>query len=489
MDTLPPAEMPTSDSSSSDHDTGGCAGCSRRQFLASASVLSLSALAVACGDGVISEPDHRLEFPNTTFTINPDATPGLEQVGGRVVITKGSESPVLIERLGSRQFRALSLICPHKGSIVEVKSSGLVCPNHLARFADDGTWLGGQETSSLAPVGVQLNADGSITVGGAPLPPALALAATTAVFSTLVSETTIAPQTIAVSNSGGSILSGLQVSLAYASNQPSGWLSVSLDQASAPASLTIRATRGSLAAGSYNATVTLSAPGITNGPQTLAVSLVVRDPNAPAALQVSANTAGFTAPVNGTVTAQTLQLTNGGGGTLAGLATSIAYGAGATGWLAATLSQTTVPATLTLRPVITGIAAGTYTANVTISAPGVSSRTVTVTLTVTAAGLAVTLASWPALAAVGGVAGPVGTVDGASVAVVRTGASSFLALNMRCPHAGTRVNVVNNASFRCPNHGALFDAQGVWQPSPQRATDLTRFTVSYTPGASVLYVT
>jgi Rieske Fe-S protein len=317
----------------------------------------------------------------------------------------------------------------------------------------------------------------------------LALGATTAVFTTLVTDTTIAAQTVAVSNSGGSILSGLQVSLAYASNQPSGWLSVSLDQASAPATLTIRATKGSLAVGTYNATVTLSAAGITNGPQTLAVSLVVRDPNAAPALQVSAGTAAFTAPVNSTVTAQVLQLTNGGGGTISGLTTSVSYGAGATGWLSATLSQTTVPATLTLRPVLTGLAAGTYTANVTISAPGLSARTVIVTLTVTAAGLRVTIASWPALANVGGVAGSVGTVNGGPVAIARTGASSFLAFSMRCPHAGTTVNVVNNASFRCPNHGALFDGTGAWQPSPQRTSDLQRLTVSYTPGDTVLYVT
>jgi Rieske Fe-S protein len=484
MDMLPPTESPASDLSGE-----GCAGCSRRQFLASASVLSLSALAVACGDGVISEPAVRPEFPNSTFTLNPDTTPGLQQVGGRAVITSGSESPVLIERVGAKQYRALSLICPHKGTIVEVKSSGFTCPNHLARFDSDGTWVGGQQTTNLAPVGVVLNADGTITVGGSPVPPALALGATTAVFATLVSDTTIAAQTVAVSNSGGSILSGLQVSLAYASNQPSGWLSVSLDQASAPATLTLRATKGSLAAGTYNANVTLSAAGITNGPQTLAVSLIVRDPNAAAALQVSAATAAFTGAVNSAPAAQTLQLTNGGGGTIANLTATVAYGAGATGWLAATLSGPTAPATLTLRPTLTGLSAGTYTASVTLSAPGIASRTVVVTLSVTAAGLRVTLASWPALANVGGVAGSVGSVNGGPVAVARTGPSSFLAFSMRCPHAGTTVNVVNNSSFRCPNHGALFDGTGVWQPSPQRTSDLQRLTVSYTPGDTVLYIT
>jgi Rieske Fe-S protein len=139
--------------------------------------------------------------------------------------------------------------------------------------------------------------------------------------------------------------------------------------------------------------------------------------------------------------------------------------------------------------VLTNLAAGTYTATVTVGATGVTSRTVTVTLTVTAAGLRVTLASWPALANVGGVAGSVGSLNGGPVAIARTGPSSYLAFSMRCPHAGTTINVVNGASFRCPNHGALFNGQGVWQQSPQRTTDLVRLTVTYTPGDTVLFVT
>jgi Rieske Fe-S protein len=102
----------------------------------------------------------------------------------------------------------------------------------------------------------------------------------------------------------------------------------------------------------------------------------------------------------------------------------------------------------------------------------------------------VNLAAWPALANVGGVAGSVGNVNGGPVAVVRTGTNSFSAFSMVCPHAGTTINVVNGASFRCPNHGALFNASGANLPnSPQRTDDLTRLTVSYSPGASTLIVT
>ena len=110
-------------------------------------------------------------------------------------------------------------------------------------------------------------------------------------------------------------------------------------------------------------------------------------------------------------------------------------------------------------------------------------------LTVTTAGLLVTIAAWPALANVGGVAGSVGNVNGGPVAIARLSATSFAAFSMRCPHAGTTINVVNGTSFRCPNHGALFNGAGVWQASPQRAENLTARTVTYTPGAATLLVT
>ena len=48
---------------------------------------------------------------------------------------------------------------------------------------------------------------------------------------------------------------------------------------------------------------------------------------------------------------------------------------------------------------------------------------------------------------------------------------------------------MNGTSFRCPNHGALFNSAGVWQSSPQRAENLAALTVTYTPGATTLSVT
>ena len=74
-------------------------------------------------------------------------------------------------------------------------------------------------------------------------------------------------------------------------------------------------------------------------------------------------------------------------------------------------------------------------------------------------GLLVTLSAYSALASTGGIA----RVDGGSgrpVALVRTGAASFAAYSLVCPHEGYTVNV-NGSAFYCPAHGARFSSGGV----------------------------
>lgn len=452
-------------------------------------MLSLGVLMSGCGDGIISGPAQVLDAIPAPFRLDPATIPDLAAVGGRAVVVSGTSAPVVVERVGSAQFRALSLVCPHRGSIVDVTATGLRCPNHEAVFATDGTWLSGQPTAGLTALDVRQNADGSLMIGGALTPPVLGLERSSVVFLTTLSAGAPAAQTVNITNDGGGILGGLAVTLTYGPGQRTGWLSLALSQVSAPSTLTLSAQRGTLPIGNYTATVTVSGAGISNGAQTLNVALLVQDPTTPAALQLSANALSFAAPIGSTPAAQVVQCNNSGGGTLAGLVASVAYGAGGTGWIATSLNQTTAPATLSVRPSAGALAAGTYTATITVSATGVVSRTISVTLTVTAAGLLVTLAAWPALANVGGVAGSVGNVNGGPVAVSRLSATSFAAFSMRCPHAGTTVNVVNGSSFRCPNHGALFNSAGIWQPSSQRTDNLSTLTVIYTPGAATLTVT
>jgi Rieske Fe-S protein len=99
--------------------------------------------------------------------------------------------------------------------------------------------------------------------------------------------------------------------------------------------------------------------------------------------------------------------------------------------------------------------------------------------------LSVQVSAYPALANVGGIA----RVDngGTPVAAVRTGASTFAAFSLICPHFGCTVGI-NGSSFLCPCHGAQFASSGAWVGG-QRTTNLMSLTTSFNATTSVLTVT
>jgi len=98
--------------------------------------------------------------------------------------------------------------------------------------------------------------------------------------------------------------------------------------------------------------------------------------------------------------------------------------------------------------------------------------------------LSVQVSSYPALANVGGIA----RVDsgGVPVAAVRTGADTFAAFSLICPHFGCTVGI-NGSSFLCPCHGARFTSSGTWSGG-QRTSNLTALTTSYDSVAGVLTI-
>ncbi len=100
--------------------------------------------------------------------------------------------------------------------------------------------------------------------------------------------------------------------------------------------------------------------------------------------------------------------------------------------------------------------------------------------------LLVTLANYPALANVGGAA-RVDPGTGLPVALVRTGAASFVALSLRCPHEGNLVNVQTGA-FYCPAHGARFNATGTWQGG-QPTTNMVPLQLTYDAVAGTVSIT
>jgi len=99
--------------------------------------------------------------------------------------------------------------------------------------------------------------------------------------------------------------------------------------------------------------------------------------------------------------------------------------------------------------------------------------------------LSVQVSKYPELANVGGIA----EVDngGTPVAAVRTGASSFAAFSLICPHFGCTVGI-NGSAFLCPCHGAQFASTGRWIGG-QQTTNLTSLGTSYNATTGVLTIT
>jgi cytochrome b6-f complex iron-sulfur subunit len=97
----------------------------------------------------------------------------------------------------------------------------------------------------------------------------------------------------------------------------------------------------------------------------------------------------------------------------------------------------------------------------------------------------VKVTDYPALANVGGIA-TLTTSNGSPIAVVRTGAESFVALSRVCPHQGATVNSTGSGFF-CPGHGAQFSDTGVWQGG-QPTSNLHAYATSYDAASGVVTI-
>ena len=330
----------------------------------------------------------------------------------------------------------------------------------------------------------------TLTVTSATAVPTLAFSITSVALAAVQGGAASPSQVVTIINAGSGALGALALGTIVYGSGGTGWLAATLAAGASPPTLTLVATPGSLAMGTYTATIPVTSAGVANSPQSVTVTLTV---TAAASITLSASSSSFSAPLGSSPGGQVVNITS-PGGAVSGLAIAVTYAGTATGWLStSTLSATTTPSALTLRVVSTTLATGTYTATVQVTGTGVATKSVAVTLVIGPTGLPVIIGNWPALANVGGIAGSVGTVQGTPTAVVRTGANTFAAFSMRCTHQGTTIRIENwkstGSAFHCPNHDALFDAKGALLPaSPQKTTNLVARTVTYTAGDTTLYI-
>ncbi|MCC6930252.1 MAG: Rieske (2Fe-2S) protein [Gemmatimonadaceae bacterium] len=99
-------------------------------------------------------------------------------------------------------------------------------------------------------------------------------------------------------------------------------------------------------------------------------------------------------------------------------------------------------------------------------------------------GASIKLSDYASLSAVGGVA--LVTLSGASLAIVRTGADTFIALSRSCPHEGALVSSTSTG-FTCPRHGARFSITGTWTGG-QRTSSMRSYTTTYDATAGTVTI-
>ena len=231
--------------------------------------------------------------------------------------------------------------------------------------------------------GLTAKIQNDVAVGGAVKAglPFIAISASSASFYATPGGANPAPQTVRIGNEGAGNLGSLSTSVSYSSGA-ADWLGAALDTTASPATLTLSPATSGLPSGRYSATVVLSS-NAANGAISIAVSLVIAD--APG-IGLSETSLSFAAQVgSANPPAQKITVSNLGVGSLTGLGETTSYGKGS-GWLAVAFDNgtTTAPATLTVQAQTGSLAAGAYSATISVSAPaaGNSPQKIGVTFTV-----------------------------------------------------------------------------------------------------------
>jgi len=207
--------------------------------------------------------------------------------------------------------------------------------------------------------------------------PVIGRAPASLAFSAVQNGSNPAGQTVAISNTGSGTLNWIAVSNA-------SWLSLNGANSVSgtnSGSFTANVNPSGLAVGNYNASITISATGATNTPQTVSATLTVTAAPTPT-IGLSTTALSFTGVQGGTNPAsQSVTITNSGSGTLSWSVSDNVN------WLSLSPTSGTGNGSVTASVNISGLAAGTYNGTITISATGATNtpQTVSVMLTVSAA--------------------------------------------------------------------------------------------------------
>lgn len=248
----------------------------------------------------------------------------------------------------------------------------------MSRLAEEMPGLAQLITPPLAPV--------------IPVNPAIGASPTSLSFTAQQGGGNPSGQTLSISNTGGGTLS-------WSASDGAAWLSLSPASGTGNGVITASVAIGTLTAGSYSGTITLSAAGAPS--VMVPVALTITAAPVPPAIGLSPTSLSFTAQQGGGNPApQTLNISNTGGGALSWSVSNNAM------WVSHSPTSGTGNGVVTISVATGSLTAGTYNGVVTLSAPGATSVTVPVTFTVTAASTLTLSPSSLSYAATQGAANP-----------------------------------------------------------------------------------
>jgi hypothetical protein len=137
------------------------------------------------------------------------------------------------------------------------------------------------------------------------------------------------------------------------------WLQVTASSTLTPGTLTASVNASGLAEGTYNGTIVIYAPGATNSPLVIPVTLGIKTAllaTNPASLTFF-GASGYSTP------GQSIGITNSGTGGLSWSASTDSS------WISMSTVSGSAPSSMTVSPSVTGLANGAYSGNITISSP------------------------------------------------------------------------------------------------------------------------
>jgi hypothetical protein len=232
-----------------------------------------------------------------------------------------------------------------------------------------GTYTGAVSITSSGASNSPKTVAITLNVTAAPLP-TLSLSPASLNYSYQIGGTAPVAQNVALSSSGSAV--------SFTTATSATWLSATPASGSAPSTLTVSVNPSGLAAGTYTGNVTISAAGASNSPK-IPVSLTVTAAQTNS-LTASPSSLSFSYQSGGTTPgSQTVNLSS---------TSALSYSASTTGgWLSVTPASGSTPGSLSVSVNPSGLAAGSYSGTITVTAAGASNSPlkIAVGLTVSAA--------------------------------------------------------------------------------------------------------